>query len=239
MAEPASRLVDDRRAYVWHLRLDRPPEPERALWQLLSEGERRRASEYRFSRHARRFVVRRGVLRLILADSLQTAPERVAIEEGRFGKPRLAGEGADFLGFSVAHSGDLALIALAPGREVGVDVERVRDDLSADEIVRRAFSARELGDYARIPAERRVAAFFAAWTRKESHCKALGTGLLTRLDSFSVSVDPDRPARLLEASPGELVSTWTLSDLDATPGYAAAITVGGACEEVERRPWPA
>lgn len=210
----------------------------RALRRLLSERERRRASEYRLPLHARRFVIRRGVLRLILADRLKTTPERVAIEDGRFGKPELAGEGAGGLGFSVAHSGDVALIALAPGRQVGVDVERLRDDLRANEIVRRAFSAREVEAYARIPAERRQAAFFAAWTRKESHCKALGTGLLTPLDSFSVSVDPDRPARLLESSQHELFSMWTLSDLETTPGYAAAITVAGACEEVECRPWP-
>jgi hypothetical protein len=50
-------------------------------------------------------------------------------EEGRFGKPMLAGAFEGALRFNVSHSGELALYAVSGEREVGVDVEEIRSSV--------------------------------------------------------------------------------------------------------------
>ena len=65
----------------------------------------------------------------------------------------------------------MALIAVARGRAVGVDVEQVRAMPDADSIAARFFSAGEQAALAAVPAAEKLAAFFNIWTRKEAFIK--------------------------------------------------------------------
>ena len=69
-------------------------------------------------------------------------------------------------------------------------------------------------------------AFFAVWTRKEAYAKARGLGLALAFERFSVSAAPDAPA-LLDAEDDD-PRRWTMYDLPAGDGYAAALVVEGA-----------
>jgi phosphopantetheinyl transferase len=44
----------------------------------------------------------------------------------------------------VSHSYGLALFAVSYGRELGIDVERIRADMASEQVAERFFSAREL-----------------------------------------------------------------------------------------------
>ena len=57
-------------------------------------------------------------------------------------------------------------------------------------IARRFFAPAEREALRAIEAERRDAAFFACWTRKEAFIKATGEGLRRDLASITVPVDP-------------------------------------------------
>ncbi len=156
-------------------------------------------------------------------------------------KPALA---ADFahsrLQFSVSHSGELVLVAVALGRAVGVDVERIRTDIAVGQIATRFFSAHEQDALARLAADRQHEAFFACWARKEAYIKARGDGLNLPLDSFDVEFLPGRPARLVETrhDPAE-ARRWTLQELDAGEGYQAALAVEGEGWKLKCWQWPA
>ncbi len=54
---------------------------------MLTADEVTRADRFHFDRHRRRFIVRRGVLRLLLAEYLERQPEELRFEEGEKGKP--------------------------------------------------------------------------------------------------------------------------------------------------------
>jgi 4'-phosphopantetheinyl transferase len=114
--------------------------------------------------------------------------------------------------------------------ELGVNLEHPRA-IDIDGIARRTFSKEEAATLARLPRHLRERAFFATWARKESYCKALGTGLKTGLATFTVSVDPDRPPYVLEHAAGGL-NDWTLADLDV-PGFAAALTARAPVGTIE------
>jgi 4'-phosphopantetheinyl transferase len=78
------------------------------------------------------------------------------------------------LEFNLCHSGELALLAVGLGLQLGVDVEMVRSDLGGQEIAERYFSAPEVEKLLALAPENRVEAFFQCWTRKEAYIKARG-----------------------------------------------------------------
>jgi 4'-phosphopantetheinyl transferase len=113
---------------------------------------------------------------MILARYLRTAPELVNLAAGPNGKPRLIHPFMD-LRFNVSHSHDLALIGITLGREIGVDVERVQQEILFEEIAAHYFEPTEVWELRTMPPEERVWKFFDFWTRKEACLKASGRGL--------------------------------------------------------------
>jgi 4'-phosphopantetheinyl transferase len=215
---------------VWIAELPLPARRSAALERHLSVVERARAARFRRSADRQRFVTARGLLREQLAERLEIEPPRVAIAVGDAGKPRLLPPaGAPDLRFNASHSGERVALVLAVAREVGIDVERVRAELDVERIAARTLSTSELHAWRALPAARRRDAFFAAWARKEAYAKGRGGGLaigLTRVEPLPAS----GPGRFEVAGAG--ASPWTICDLDAGPGYAAAVAAEGASWEV-------
>ncbi len=196
-------------------------ETERSeLARTLSPDETARAARFVFPVHGHRFTAARGFLRCVLARALGCAPAEVRFEYGPHGKPSLD---ATPISFNLSHSGDLALLGLTREARLGVDVEQLRE-VDHIRIARRFFAPAEADRLARIPEARARAAFFAGWTRKEAVIKAVGTGLALPLDSFEVSLEGE--AELLRAEP-PLGTGWSLREVEAPAGFAAAIAVEG------------
>lgn len=179
--------------------LDVPLAVFESLWPLLSSVEQARANRFLGERHKREYTVGRARLRQLLGLRLDADPRLVEIVEADHGKPALGGKWAESgLRFNLSHSGALAVYALATRRELGVDIEELRAIPDAIDLAKRFFSAAESGAVSSYPADRRDLAFLSCWTRKEAFVKAVGQGLSFPLDEFSVSVDPDEPARIVE-----------------------------------------
>src|SRR6185503_3235317 len=98
---------------------------------------------------------------------------------GPHGKPALREGNPLGLRFSLAHSGERALVAVGRERELGVDLERLREGVDHGAIAERFFPPDEAARLRRLPEGRRAAAFFAAWVCHEARLKAQGTGLFT------------------------------------------------------------
>lgn len=94
------------------------------------------------------------------------------------GKPHLRGGEVQF---SLSHSGHLVAAALCD-EEFGLDIQEKAE--YNPKLVARFFSADEQL-YIENSADRDVA-FTEIWSKKESYIKAIGTGLSTPLNSFSV-----------------------------------------------------
>ena len=195
--------------------------------RCLSEAERARAARFVFERDRRRFIAGRAWLRQLLAARLEVAPEAIELVYGPQGKPGLTRRFADSdLRFNLSHCDDVAVYAFAHGREVGVDVERVRELRDADDIAARFFSRLEYEAYRALGPRDRPLGFFNCWTRKEAFIKALGEGLSHPLDRFDVSLAPGEPARILRVAgvPGESCG-WHLEAFTPEPSFVAAVVV--------------
>jgi 4'-phosphopantetheinyl transferase len=215
--------------HVWQSALDHDPATVQRLEGLLDFDERGRAGRFYFRKDRERYIVGRGLLRMLLGQYLRVGPDAVRLWYTAHGKPVLVSEiGESDLTFNVAHSDSLILYAVARGREVGVDLERLRPGVECRELAEWFFSPREAAELAAVPPEQQERAFFAGWTRKEAYIKALGLGMAVPLDRFAVSLAPDRAAALLAAEhdPAQL-GRWELCELTPAPGYLGALAVEG------------
>jgi 4'-phosphopantetheinyl transferase len=230
---------------VWQASLESARVGRHDLLAVLSPEERKRASSFVFERDRHRYVMAHSALRVILAGYLGAAPASLAFVSKPGGKPRLASPRMD-LRFNLSHSADRILVAVARGREIGVDIEMIRDIPGLDDLAESCFSPAERRWFAAVQVPTRLGAFFDGWTRKEAFLKASGEGLSRALDSFDVTLLAGDAPRLLRLSGGR-ASDWTLRALDAGPGYRAALAVEGPLgvleyldwsSECERRPAP-
>ena len=103
-----------------------------------------------------------------------------------------------------------------------------------ERLVRRFFSTAEQTAFAALPAERREAAFFAGWTRKEAYIKGRGLGMALPLHQFDVSLAPRKARLLADRHTPSAVENWSLHSLDFIPGYAAALALRGELTELVR-----
>ncbi|MBF5042082.1 4'-phosphopantetheinyl transferase superfamily protein [Aggregicoccus sp. 17bor-14] len=229
LAEPALLpALSPERVHLVHLPLVHASELAPREAPLLSEAERVRAGAFAFARDRDRYVLTRGTLRRLLGAALGEPPEALQLVEGEWGKPALAPAHAGPVRFNLSHSGEHALLALAQGRELGVDLERAKDGVDVPGVSRLVFSAEEQRALFALPPERVRVAFFQLWARKEALIKAEGTGFAEPSAQFTLTVDPEQPPRLLaHAARPAAVARWSLCDVAlALPGYAAAL----ACE---------
>jgi len=209
---------------VWRAEISIDGERLRKLAGTLSDEERARSE--RLKRGREDFTAARGILREILGRYLGVKGADIVLrEEGRFGKPMLAGDFEGALRFNVSHSGRLALYAVCADREVGVDVEEIRSGVEVERIAAQFFSRAETQALRALPQEQRLAGFYHCWTRKEAYVKATGLGLSLPLDSFDVRVDAGEEAWVDVA--GEGGARWRVRALAVGEGYAGAVAAQG------------
>lgn len=196
----------------------------RDLVATLSDAERDRATRFRRATDRERFVVARGTLRTLLssalrADAVVVAPSEIVIERGRWGKPFAAQWPT--LGFNVSHAGDIVLVALARGREVGVDVEHARPDVPVSDLVPIALGTEERAWWEQVPPDDQHRAFFDLWTRREALVKAVGTGL-GRTEIPWTGPFGRTPEEVLADQ-----RVWTVHRFEVAPSYPAAVAAEG------------
>ncbi|MCW5554735.1 MAG: 4'-phosphopantetheinyl transferase superfamily protein [Verrucomicrobiae bacterium] len=213
--------------HVWRFGVDVAPDSLAALEETLSELERERAEKFTFHRDRHRFVGGRGFLRAALSNYLCVKPGEVEFQYDDRGKPRL-GPPFDNSGihFNLAHSEDLALLAITTIGPVGIDLEHIRLFPDVDDVILKCFSAREVEWFRHLSPEQKPWAFFSLWTHKEAFLKATGAGITRLLPQVEFSFRPMKPPRLRSImGNSEEARCWSMHDLALAPGFAAALAI--------------
>jgi 4'-phosphopantetheinyl transferase len=149
----------------------------------------------------------RAALQVILE---RAAGQSVTIGHEPQGKPYLPA--LPNLKFSLAHGRGKALVAVAAGIEVGVDIERLRPMPDLARVAERFLPPGDAEALAETPEPDREREFFRRWTRAEALWKAAGLGL------YGAGSIP--------------AGDWHVEDIDAGPEYAAAVAANCAGFEV-------
>lgn len=234
MAAPAELGAGE--VHLWVASLDVAAEELATLRRGLAPDEERRAAQLCFATDRRRFIVRRGLRRAILAGYAGGGPASLRFRAGPWGKPALAG--GDDLHFNCSHSGGLAAVAVTRGRRVGIDVEGLRPVPDALAVARSLFCPVELAALAAVPAAELDEAFLRCWTRKEAYLKASGEGLGGALAGASSLASPRWPAGMDAPGEGETaLGRWGVREFAPGPGYVGAVASEGSGWSVRCRPW--
>lgn len=213
--------------HVWAASLQQPAATVRALESFLSRQELNRAERFRNDSDRRRYVVAHGVLRRVLAGYRKADPRTLRFTIGKNGKPALSDErGPTALRFNLSHTEDLALIAVTLGRDIGVDVERMRPISELDSIVEGYFTSRERDTLRAMDDTARRDAFYRCWTRKESYAKATGGDLSVALRGFDTMLSSG-PADLPALGAPRDGCGWNLYELLPADGYIGAVAIDG------------
>jgi 4'-phosphopantetheinyl transferase len=221
------RRLGDGRVDVWRVSLDGD-----ADGATLSPAERVRADR-RSGNDRDRFVASHTATRAIVAGYTGDLPGELRLEAPYGERPHVAG---GEVAFSLAHSGQLALVAVAQSA-IGVDLERVEElpDGEVDDLAEFSLCERELAELAALEPHLRRRAFLCAWTRKEACLKLVGKGLGDRLMA-EIDVGGRGPRRRVEL-PGETVGAVTVVDLEPAPGFVGAVAVAANNVVVALHDW--
>jgi 4'-phosphopantetheinyl transferase len=220
--------------------LDRLQSERSYFESILGKDEIDRANRFLFRKDRDRFVAKRGLLRIMLSSYVGVPPGEIIFTYGSRGKPGLEPQvDLPWIEFNLAHSHGMAIYAITKDRSVGVDIESIQADFPVEDVARNVFSIAELSALQALPNNLRTEAFFKCWTRKEAFVKALGDGLSCPLSDFDVSLAPGEPARLLRVGwAPEEASLWWMEDIEAEPGFSAAIVISGARCRIHVSQWP-
>ncbi len=143
----------------------------------LTPEEQQQCGTFNSKSIAQRFIIYRGILRVLIARCLRLAENTICFEKTDYNKPYLQSliNNRD-LRFNLSHSKDLAIYAFSYRREIGIDIEAVNArmvGLSAAEMV---LASSELEALDTLPSKNRILKFLRLWTQKEAVSKALGLG---------------------------------------------------------------
>ncbi|QFG27416.1 4'-phosphopantetheinyl transferase superfamily protein [Actinomadura sp. WMMB 499] len=202
------------------------PADEPHMRDLLHAAERTRYDRFLRPEDKARFVTGRFLARTALAARTGLSPDAIAFTTecphcgADHGKPRLPGHDVDF---SLSHSGDRVVLAVAEGVRIGVDVER-ESDRDIDRLAEMVLAAPEREDFAALPLEERRRAFHVYWSRKEAVLKATGHGLAAPMTDLRLSA-PGTAPEVLSWEGDAAVAPVRLADLTPGAGYAAALAV--------------
>lgn len=228
-ASPESPLeaLDEGSVHLWRIPLDRDASATSAPLSLLADDEVRRYERFKPEAVKRRFALARGGMRVILGRYLSSTPGSLEFRYGEQGKPSLAPEqNPAKLRFNLTHSHDLAILAVASDREVGVDVEHLRDNIEFEMLAARYFSPLEAETLASLEGEDLKRQFFRIWTAKEAYIKAIGQGLQIPLDQFDVAVGSEQQPNLLETRHApEEQDRWSLHSFDCGDDYLGTLAI--------------
>lgn len=205
-------------ACVVSVDLDETPIDRRSLSPHELDRARHLVSD--IDRH--RFIAAHAALRSVIAHATGIAPASLTFNSAAYGKPFVVGLPGD-LRFNLSHSDGRALIAVALGREIGIDIERHKD-IDVNAIASLTCSRAERQALGICRSDSVISAFYGCWTRKESLIKATGQGLPLELDAINVGLNGARTIRPHTVNKCD-ARQWAVRSIPTECGYSAALTL--------------
>jgi len=148
------------------------------------------------------------------------------------GKPELFFPLTKDPGFNLSHTEEVAIIAIAKGRNVGVDVNTLQrtvgQNLEWIPVVKRSFSIAEQSGLFGLPVAEQERMFYRIWSQKEAYTKAIGEGYRYGFQMFTVAVEHGGSTALIadEKNP-QFVGEWQLASVDIGSNLIAALACDG------------
>jgi phosphopantetheinyl transferase len=148
------------------------------LSALINQDETKRALCFKRTCDARRYVLRHGLLRAVLARYSHETPQEIRFVRKKNGKPDLDPEGkGPGIRFSLSGTDEMVSLGITRGTDIGLDIARVQPRDSFPTIAHYLFTQKERDWIAQGARDQRVLRFIRIWSLKEALLKATGSGV--------------------------------------------------------------
>jgi phosphopantetheinyl transferase len=188
----------------------------RILSDVISQKEQETGPTFRKSADAKKYVMRRGIVRCILAHYTRYEPEMITFITGKHGKPELdPDKNSAEVSFNLSHSREKILIGITKKRRVGVDVVLMNPLYRFQDTAEYMMTPIEKAFLKSIEPTLRYEVFFRIWAAKEAIIKATGStlSLMGTTDLSDIIEDllysPDYSMNVLDTCPPFFISQFT------------------------------
>lgn len=215
------------------------------LEDLLSQDERERCRAIGNPILRGEKIATRALVRMALSRYASCPPARWVFAYGSKGRPEVAGPVDCELYFNASNCTDMALCAVSRSHvQIGADIEKPRSGMNHLALARRLYAKAEQDVLAAASSPGEVEeTFLRYWTLKESYLKALGEGLVHRLDRIAF----DLPAlstggshgiamKLGDGMPGD-PSHWQFRQWRLESGHMVSLAVNTGGHPIDARLW--
>lgn len=225
-------LLDGTVVHVWTWRLGVDQETLSRFEEVLSTDEWRRVRSSACHLQARRFIVRRGMLRSILGQYLDHPPQEVGFVYNPQGKPDLASHFSSDLHFNLSDSGNLAVLGVGNGGPLGIDVEWLRRIPFVGRRETQDLPPRETDHFRWGAGPVPSLGFLRAWTRCEAISKAEGVGLKLLSSKLKPEDLADHQMYSSDDACARRAGGYHLHDLALPDGFVGSLATRQELQEI-------
>ncbi len=209
-------ILSSSQVHLWQLTV--PIKVNVSLMSLLTDTEMQTAKRFKFEQDRRRFFTTKIGLKILLAQYLNIAPQKLKFVTNAYGKPALENQS---LQFNLSHTKNNILYAFYTHFPIGVDLEYMRKDLDFEGMANLVFHPTEIKKWSNLDKNQKIDAFFQLWTLKEAYIKAIGQGFSYPVKTLALP-DTDCPFSLLTK---ENNYYWSFYPITVDQAFKAAITL--------------
>jgi 4'-phosphopantetheinyl transferase len=210
--------------HVWRTALSAMTPLAEELKGFLSADELTRSEKFRFPDLRIGFIAGRALLRMILGDYCQCAPETLRFTYSDYQKPGIKSNNrlSQTVAFNLSHSADAIQIAIAAEGALGIDVEHLARKHNVDALLAECLTDEEGRSVSRMDQPERQLAFLRYWVHKEAFLKCIGCGVSVSPKEVLVSFCDG--GRSVMRSPHRMADVVLFGrDLPCGVGYVAAL----------------
>ena len=201
---------------------------------IISQEERDRAERFNSQSAKIGFILGRGHIHQILSSYLDVNPANIQFEYSLNGKPEISNEYINSdLQFNYSQSRNLGLIGITKNRCIGVDIEKISEDMDFQPVAHRFFTPNELGYLSQLPEDTQRIGFFRIWAAIEAYLKAIGIGLSRSFSQLDIALPKLEEVDHYSFQDQRDRMSWLIQWVSAYPGYISAVTVPGHIDQLK------
>jgi 4'-phosphopantetheinyl transferase len=214
---------------VWSFMLQGSESVIRHFENWLSEDERERAKRFVHPDDRIRYVLAHGACRAVLARYLGLPPATLRFQRGATGKPILLDHQRrpHALRFNLSHSHGRMLMTAAQGRDIGIDLEQVKETTPAVKLAERFYARDEYQEIVKRTGVDQARQFYRYWVAKEALLKGQGTGLRSLQQCEILCADSSSHAAVRVSPDSTMQAGWMIQWLNCGTGWQAALSAQG------------
>lgn len=225
----------DGEVHIWSAFIEQPEPVVLKYYSMLSSEERSRAEKFKLDEIRNRWIVTRGLLRVLIANYYKCNPQEIDFRYNEFGKPFFCSQSdVNNLSFNLSHSENLAVFIFTQSRFVGIDVEKVKQLSSFEDIINLCFSDYEKEWFKTIPVSEKNEVFFKIWTSKEAYIKAIGKGFSFSPDRISLNLNNYNKLFFKEIIGNNNFKKWKLISFMSYPDFICSVVIEGFENEIKQ-----